>query len=176
MSGIIGSVGYKSDSGQIGVVPKGTVLQTVRNVTDNPSFATSGTQYSNRISPTNVSLTAMGKNSMLAAWATSNTGSSHSAFSIILSFEHNVTVPGSAAGTYAEWGEGGDGSYGIMYSYYNTPMGEDVRRGRIVHGTVVSTHNVGDVINVKYIGWRWHSTEVKLENWSQITVQEIANL
>ena len=171
MSGIIGSVGYKSNSGQVGVVPKGTVLQTVRNVTDNPSFATSGTQYSNRISPTNVSLTAMGKNSMLAAWATSNTGSSNAAFSCILSFEHNV-----AGGSYAEWGEGGDGTYGIMYSYYNTPMGEDVRRGRIVHGTVVSTHNVGDVINVKYIGWRWHSTEVKLENWSQITVQEIANL
>ena len=171
MSGIIGSVGYKSNSGQVGVVPKGTVLQTVRNVTDNPSFATSGGNYANRISPTNVDLTAMGKNSILAAWATSNTGSSNAAFSCILSFEHNV-----AGGSYAEWGEGGDGTYGIMYSYYNTPLGTDVRRGRIVHGTVVSSHNVGDAINVKYIGWRWHSTEIALEAWSHITVQEIANL
>ena len=171
MSGLLNTAGFsKGVTGTAGRPPKGTVAQSL-NATATGDNVSGGSNYSNRIAPVSITFTAQTKNPILIANGTSLTGSSGSNKSTILSFEHNVN-----AGSWKEWGKDQDGTNGIMYSYWHPNQGLDIRRAKICHGNHTSNDiNAGDIVIVRFIGWRWHNEEVRMDTFHTMTVSEIVN-
>ena len=171
MSGLLNTAGFsRGVTGTAGRPPKGTVVQTL-NATATGDNATGGANYANRVAPISITFTAQTKNPVLVANGTSNTGSSSSNMSLILSFEHNVN-----AGSWKEWATSNNGNVGTMYGYWHPDQGADLRRPKICHGNHTSDDiNAGDIVIVRYIGWRWHSQEIHMDTFHTLTVSEIVN-